>query len=140
MSAQTADDSSDTSRDLIFFLAKIFVKDFENLTAVAKEELISSLQFIIRKTAHFSIYAALGFFSYLSVITYKKISFNFRTVSSCLFCLLYAVSDEIHQYFVPGRSCEIRDICIDFCGSLVIISVLTLIAKYSKFKFIRNNI
>ena len=36
----------------------------------------------------------------------------------------YAVTDEIHQLFVPGRSCELRDICIDavgvLCGCLII--------------------
>lgn len=32
------------------------------------------------------------------------------------FGTLYAVTDEFHQMFVPGRSCEIRDMCIDSCG------------------------
>ena len=31
---------------------------------------------------------------------------------------LYAVTDEIHQTFVPGRSCELRDMGIDSCGVL----------------------
>jgi VanZ family protein len=31
----------------------------------------------------------------------------------------YAVTDEIHQYVVPGRSCEVRDVVIDSCGVLV---------------------
>ena len=30
----------------------------------------------------------------------------------------YAVTDEFHQSFVPGRSCEFRDIVIDSCGVL----------------------
>ena len=30
--------------------------------------------------------------------------------------VLYAVTDEVHQYFVPGRSCELRDALIDACG------------------------
>ena len=36
----------------------------------------------------------------------------------------YAVTDEFHQIFVAGRSCEVRDMCIDaagvLCGVLVI--------------------
>ena len=38
----------------------------------------------------------------------------------------YAVTDEIHQHFVPGRSCELRDICIDSAGVLcgVLITLL----------------
>ena len=30
--------------------------------------------------------------------------------------LLYAFSDEIHQYFVLGRNCSIRDVLIDSIG------------------------
>lgn len=30
----------------------------------------------------------------------------------------YAVTDEFHQSFVPGRSCEFRDVVIDSCGVL----------------------
>lgn len=138
MSAQNADESSDTSRYVIEFLVKIFVGDFENLSVTEQEEIISSLQFIVRKGAHFSIYALLGVFSYLSIVTYKNIAFPLRSAISAAICLLYSVSDEIHQYFVPGRSCEFRDVCIDFCGSLIAITVLTLIVKYSKFKFIKK--
>ena len=29
---------------------------------------------------------------------------------------VYAATDEFHQMFVPGRSCELRDIMIDSCG------------------------
>ena len=44
-------------------------------------------------------------------------------ISACLvpwaIGTLYAVSDEVHQYFVPGRSCELRDMLIDACGVAV---------------------
>lgn len=40
-----------------------------------------------------------------------------------LFCALYACSDELHQYFVPGRSCRFFDVYVDstgaFCGALL---------------------
>ena len=35
----------------------------------------------------------------------------------------FLISDEVHQIYVPGRSCELRDVFIDtsggFFGSLV---------------------
>lgn len=34
-----------------------------------------------------------------------------------LFCALYACSDELHQYFVPGRSCKFFDVCVDSTGA-----------------------
>ena len=42
---------------------------------------------------------------------------------------LYAVSDEIHQIFVPGRSCELRDILIDSAGVLVGILAFQLLRR-----------
>lgn len=35
---------------------------------------------------------------------------------SVLFGLLYGVSDEIHQLFVPGRVAGLRDVFLDFIG------------------------
>lgn len=34
-----------------------------------------------------------------------------------VFCALYACSDELHQYFVPGRSCRFFDVCVDSTGA-----------------------
>jgi VanZ family protein len=43
--------------------------------------------------------------------------------------IIYAVSDELHQKFVPGRSCEFLDFVADFLG---IALVLILIWAYLK--------
>jgi VanZ family protein len=32
---------------------------------------------------------------------------------------LYGISDELHQWFVPSRSCELSDAIADFTGSLL---------------------
>ncbi len=37
---------------------------------------------------------------------------------SLLAAVLYSVSDEIHQYFVPGRACRIFDVGVDSLGAL----------------------
>ena len=52
--------------------------------------------------------------SVVSIISLAK-----RFIISALFCLVYAISDEIHKLFVPGRSGEIRDVLIDFTGVLI---------------------
>ena len=39
----------------------------------------------------------------------------------------YAVTDEFHQSFVPGRSCELRDVMIDSCGVLTGVLLATLV-------------
>ncbi len=32
---------------------------------------------------------------------------------------LYGISDEIHQYFVPGRSADVMDVAADFFGAVL---------------------
>ena len=69
-----------------------------------------TITFIVRKLAHVSIY----FILYLLTFNcFKK--FNVSKYAF-YFCLLYAISDEIHQLFIVNRSCELRDILIDTTG------------------------
>lgn len=37
------------------------------------------------------------------------------------FCLLYGISDEFHQFFIPGRSASVLDVLAD-CGGAVMAS------------------
>ena len=144
MSAQNATESDKTSGNVIESVLSVIYPGFDGLSKESKAELISSFQFIARKTAHFSLYAILGLLSFLTVISYRNLKFGLRTALSAAICLLYAVSDEVHQLFVPGRSGEIRDVCIDFCGSLLMITILALSARYIKkiykhVKWVRRN-
>jgi len=133
LSNQTAEVSSDTSGGVIEFILRIFRSDYDSLSATEQQELIAPFQFIVRKGAHFSAYGVLGIFSFFTYITYTKKSLKFRLLTIGATCLLYSVCDEIHQTFIPGRSGELRDVCIDFCGSLLSIAFLTLITRKSKF-------
>ena len=38
-------------------------------------------------------------------------------IFAIILCILYSISDEVHQYFVPGRSGEVLDVAIDTIGS-----------------------
>ena len=40
---------------------------------------------------------------------------------------LYAATDEIHQYFVPGWACMFTDVCIDSVGALLGVLFATVI-------------
>ena len=95
---------------------------------------------IVRKTAHFSIYALLGVLTVNYAFTYKGRSLYQKGLSAFLFCIFYAITDEIHQAFIPGRSNEIRDVLIDSLGALsgILISVIT--AKiYKKIRKTKSN-
>ena len=50
---------------------------------------------------------------------FKNCSGRWVMLISWLCGTLYAMTDEFHQLFVPGRSGEIRDVCLDSAGVLV---------------------
>ena len=125
LSSQDANESSAVSGGLIKTVVEKIYPDYENLTENAKQELVSSFQHIARKSAHFFIFAGLGLFAFLTFISYTNLKFKTRIFWVLLIGGVYAASDEIHQNFVSGRSMELRDFLIDFCG--VIFSVLICI-------------
>jgi len=78
------------------------------------------LTFLVRKSAHIIAYFVLGVLMYRALrVSIRR--WPARTVAglALLSCSLYAVTDEIHQLFVPGRSGELRDVMIDSIAALV---------------------
>ena len=64
---------------------------------------------------------------------YEKVEWVNFTASSWNSIGVYAVSDEIHQYFVPGRACMLRDMLLDTCGSLAgIVAALAAVKIFSR--------
>lgn len=98
--------------------SNFFVEILENIPIDIRDD----LSFIVRKIAHFTIYAVLGFLV-SGVFSGKQ---KFYTLSVCF---LYACTDEIHQYFVAGRSCRFQDVMIDTTGSFFGILVFMLIYR-----------
>lgn len=82
------------------------------------------LDFYVRKNAHFFLYMLLGTLTFLYLI-HTKIKRKFITAFS--FCFLYAISDEVHQYFVPGRGPRAKDVLIDSAGALIGIAFIKII-------------
>jgi hypothetical protein len=50
-----------------------------------------------------------------------------QLVATWTLCVLYATSDEIHQYFVPGRSADYRDALADAAGAAIGLASLLLL-------------
>ena len=84
---------------------------------------------ILRKLAHFSEFFILNFLFFRSIIQTNTNKLNRAIFYSTLFSILYAISDEVHQYFVPTRNFSIIDILIDSVGVFAFLFVL----KKSKF-------
>ena len=114
MSSFNATESSNQSNIIVNIIVNIF--NINNINLVS---------FIIRKLAHFTEYLILGILTYNLINNHNK-----KTYIAIIICVLYAISDEIHQMFVPGRSCQILDMTIDSIGSITGIYLLKLINKY----------
>lgn len=125
-SAQTATESSQVSGSVIEVLAEKFYPEFETLTPPEKQDLISSLQSVVRSTAHYCIYGGLGFFSFLTFISYTNLKYKVRVFWMLETCLLYSVSDEFHQTFVDGRAMQLTDIIVDFAGVVTAVLICSL--------------
>ncbi len=69
------------------------------------------------KIFHFFLYAIFGTILFMAA---EKSNFSLETsiYFSTAFGMIYAFIDEIHQSFVPGRSCDPLDFLVDVVGIL----------------------
>jgi len=119
MSSFNSNDSSSQSNFIVNIISIIF--NINN---------IDVLSLIIRKMAHFTEYLILG----LLVCNLIK-QYNKKMFIAFIICILYAISDEIHQLFVDGRSCQLFDIMIDSVGStcgILLYNIKNIIKIYRK--------
>lgn len=134
LSADNADESNAKSE--IFSDSLVYkILDSFDLSDVQIRQVIKFSVLIVRKAAHFAEYAALGFLL-ASVCTSFYVKSRILVPISFFTGSLYAVSDEIHQYFVPGRSCQISDILLDTAGVACGIIFLLIIIWF--YRFIRK--
>jgi VanZ family protein len=77
---------------------------------------------LILKTFHLIEYATLAV---LLFFAYKKYKYAIITA------YLYAISDELHQSFIPGRSCKFTDTLIDLTGIIIGIIIIHTLIKHT---------
>ena len=82
------------------------------------------LSYLIRKLAHFTEFLILGLLVSNVIMIYDK-----KIYLAIIICVLYAISDEVHQLFITGRSAEIIDVIIDSMGSLLGILIFNIYNK-----------
>ena len=81
------------------------------------------------KVLHAAVYALLGLLL-LAAQPRQAQGYSWQQVGiSALIASLYGLSDEIHQYFVPGRSSEVLDWVADTVGALIAASLLAWLSR-----------
>ena len=118
-----------------------------------------SVTFAVRKAAHVTEFTALGISLYYTVCDFLEWKYgklnpsapkNYRTSQSVIsermrriilpwvIGTVYAVSDEVHQLFVEGRSCEVRDMLLDSAGVAAGVLLMNWLNRYRSRKSLRN--
>lgn len=86
---------------------------------------LESLNHLIRKCAHFLAYLVLGV---IGLFAMRRIGLTGKrgVGFALLLCIAYAITDELHQSFVPGRTPKLTDVLIDSSGALLGIGIYLL--------------
>ncbi|MDO4742640.1 MAG: VanZ family protein [bacterium] len=117
LSHEPAEKSNETSANVISTTLKTISPRYNRMTADEQESLVNTLQSSVRTFSHFSLFCMLGFTLSLA-LSLHALKTPLRIFITLSGCLLYAVLDEFHQYFIPGRAQQIVDVLVDFTGSI----------------------
>lgn len=76
---------------------------------------LSVPDFILKKMGHIFVYAVLYI---LMMRGFEEIGYSISKSwkTAMVICLLYAITDELHQSTVPGRTGTAKDVGFDFLG------------------------
>lgn len=88
------------------------------------------------KIEHFSAYLILAILLNLTLMFQNKYP-NLKKKAwlfTLMFSLVYGGLDEIHQYFIPGRDCDIIDWLADTAGVLIGLGIVRIFINYFKYK------
>lgn len=115
-------------------MVTIFMLSSRQNIGVSSEE---SVNFILFKTLHIIEYAVLYFLLFRALLKTTPLQKNPQRamVWAAVLAVLYGISDEIHQTFVPTRTGKLRDVFIDIIG-------ISLMVMYTKryIQFIKRNL
>lgn len=136
-SSQPGDESSDRSSQASYEIvdSKYNLMNMD-VAEWRKWKEASEINLYVRKAAHMSEYAVLFIMIYAPLILVYNNKHKNQMLASFSLCVLYAISDEIHQYFVPGRTSTPVDVIIDSVGTILglffVCFLCRFIEKYKK--------
>lgn len=118
--ASTGEFSAANTNLLIKPLLRWFFPNLSN-------EQVQAFHFFIRKCAHFTEYAILGWLVARAFIASSGALRRHWLADGVLFIAVYALSDEFHQSFVASRTASIYDSLIDMSGGIVALVLIAII-------------
>jgi VanZ family protein len=82
---------------------------------------------------HFVVFFLFSFFLLATIKGNKKLKTSYLIIV-LIFSVIYAISDEFHQSFVPGRNADIKDVLTDSVGIILSLLISIYIEKKRKIK------
>lgn len=122
-SSENGKESQSLSDKITINVIKIMNPEYKEFDVKEQEAYFNTVSFYVRKTGHFGEYAILGILVSLLLLTFENIRtkakwFIIVIVTAGIWAMVYAVTDELHQGFVDGRSPKVLDVIIDTCGGM----------------------
>ena len=133
-SAQTAAVSGDLSDRLLWRLMALVSPAFAGADTATQNAAVELLSFFERKAAHMFLYFVLILLLWLALLPLIR-SKRHQIPLAAVLCAVLAGLDEYHQTFIPGRSGELRDVCVDLAGAAVavlLVAVLLWAARWRR--------
>ncbi len=81
------------------------------------------------KIVHIVEYGFLSFLVYYALDNTTSLSLFWKMIFSVEITILYGLTDELHQIFVPGRSGRLVDIFANFIGCVIFQSFILFVKK-----------
>jgi len=113
---------------VITILIAIIIFYMSSLTGAQTYKASNNIQAVLY---HIIVFFFLSFFLFISTTRGKNKGLLFPSI---LLSFFYSITDEFHQYFVPGRSSSISDIMLDSIGILFAFMIYFISIKYRVIK------
>jgi VanZ family protein len=105
----------------------------EFLFPAASEESLQLMHFYIRKCAHFTEYAVLGYWALRAFTRTAAEWFRNHPYGTALAMVIIVASlDEINQRFISSRTSSAWDVLLDICGGAFAILVWYMVSRYKR--------
>lgn len=131
-SAQEKEESGEVSASFTYHMVSSTRTFFHlDLSDERVKEIADAIEGFVRKVAHMVEYGTLAVLLYIWIGQWEM-SFLRRAGTAVGATAVYAATDEIHQYFVPGRAGRFSDVCIDSAGALAGVIVFALLVRIVK--------
>ena len=132
LSCEDGDKSGQTSKDVATEITEIVMP---SKPVEETEKIIEKNHKTIRKGGHFLVYMVLGVLSAGFLSSAFELKSKDKMLVCFAFCAFYAATDELHQFFVAGRSGMAEDVCLDSVSAFVGIVLMLMAEKvYRKMK------